>query len=211
MERYSRCRLHINSLDILRSDVEWKSGHLAGFDASLENVQLPFQLWQQQQTTFFLSKKASPSMMTCLSTQYSVKPSTGTNPDWKFLYAMATRRYPNERDGNTKLSWTRTTYDVQGIKWITESQDENLPATRLIPWLTQLQQASIHRLNIERSPTHQLAKKPYWQVSGLHVEGHQVQLLQDRKLGLWQDRIQWPVPMMPSGLHSRCSACGWNE
>ncbi|MEZ9856660.1 AsmA family protein, partial [Vibrio breoganii] len=35
----------------------------------------------------------------------------------------------------------------------------------------------------------QLAQTPYWQVSGLHVEGHQVQLLQDRKLGLWQGKL----------------------
>ena len=79
--------------------------------------------------------------------------------------------------------------DIQGIKWITEDQDNHLPAARLIPWLTELQQASIDQLNVERTQLIQLADKPYWQVSGLHVEGHHVQLLQDRKLGLWQGKL----------------------
>ncbi|MDN2667436.1 AsmA family protein [Vibrio sp. 14N.309.X.WAT.E.F5] len=180
---------HINSLDILRSDVEWKSGHLAGFDASLENVQLPFQLWQQQQATFSLQAEGvtiDDDLFVDPSIQLNLQPEQILIEDF----------YTQWRQGSIQMNGTITPssvelaqLDVQGIKWITESQDENLPATRLIPWLTQLQQASIHRLNIERSQLIQLAKKPYWQVSGLHVEGHQVQLLQDRKLGLWQGKL----------------------
>ncbi|MFA0148029.1 AsmA family protein [Vibrio lentus] len=180
---------HINSLDILRSDVEWKSGHLAGFDASLENVQLPFQLWQQQQATFSLQAEGvtiDDDLFVDPSIQLNLQPEQILIEDF----------YTQWRQGSIQMNGTVTPnsvelaqLDVQGIKWITESQYENLPATRLIPWLTQLQQASIHRLNIERSQLIQLAKKPYWQVSGLHVEGHQVQLLQDRKLGLWQGKL----------------------
>ncbi|OED69631.1 hypothetical protein A165_00455 [Vibrio tasmaniensis ZS-17] len=180
---------HINSLDILRSDVEWKSGHLAGFDASLENVQLPFQLWQQQQATFSLQAEGvtiDDDLFVDPSIQLNLQPEQILIEDF----------YTQWRQGSIQMNGTVTPssvelaqLDVQGIKWITESQDEKLPATRLIPWLTQLQQASIHRLNIERSQLIQLAKKPYWQVSGLHVEGHQVQLLQDRKLGLWQGKL----------------------
>ncbi|MCZ8502005.1 AsmA family protein [Vibrio lentus] len=180
---------HINSLDILRSDVEWKSGHLAGFDASLENVQLPFQLWQQQQATFSLQAEGvtiDDDLFVDPSIQLNLQPEQILIEDF----------YTQWRQGSIQMNGTVTPssvelaqLDVQGIKWITESQDENLPATRLIPWLTQLQQASIHRLNIERSQLIQLAKKPYWQVSGLHIEGHQVQLLQDRKLGLWQGKL----------------------
>ncbi|MFA0000359.1 AsmA family protein [Vibrio lentus] len=180
---------HINSLDILRSDVEWKSGHLAGFDASLENVQLPFQLWKQQQATFSLQAEGvtiDDDLFVDPSIQLNLQPEQILIEDF----------YTQWRQGSIQINGTVTPssvelaqLDVQGIKWITESQGENLPATRLIPWLTQLQQASIHRLNIERSQLIQLAKKPYWQVSGLHVEGHQVQLLQDRKLGLWQGKL----------------------
>ncbi|MFA0012789.1 AsmA family protein [Vibrio lentus] len=180
---------HINSLDILRSDVEWKNGHLAGFDASLENVQLPFQLWQQQQATFSLQAEGvtiDDDLFVDPSIQLSLQPEQILIEDF----------YTQWRQGSIQMngvltpsSVELTQLDVQGIKWITESQDENLPVTRLMPWLTQLQQASIHRLNIERSQLIQLAKKPYWQVSGLHVEGHQVQLLQDRKLGLWQGKL----------------------
>ncbi len=101
---------HINSLDILRSDVEWKSGHLAGFDASLENVQLPFQLWQQQQATFSLQAEGvTIMMMTCLSTRGIQLNLRRNRSDWGFLYAMATRQYQMNRTV-TQLSWTRTTW-----------------------------------------------------------------------------------------------------
>lgn len=180
---------HINSLDILRSDVEWKNGHLAGFDASLENVQLPFQLWQQQHATFSLQAEG-----VTIDDDLFIDPSIQLNlqPEQILIEDFYTQWRQGSIQTNgvvTPSSVELAQLDIQGIKWITESQDENLPATRLIPWLTQLQQASIHRLNIERSQLIQLAKKPYWQVSGLHVEGHQVQLLQDRKLGLWQGKL----------------------
>ena len=41
---------HINNLDVLHSDIEWPSGHLAAFDASLENIQLPFELYTTEST-----------------------------------------------------------------------------------------------------------------------------------------------------------------
>ena len=180
---------HINSLDILRSDVEWKSGHLAGFDASLENIQLPFQLWQQQQATFSLQAEGIT-----IDDDLFVDPTIQLNLQPKQI--LIEDFYTQWRQGSLQMNGVVTPssvelaqLDIQGIKWMTESQNDNLAATRLIPWLTQLQQASIHRLNVKRSQLIQLTKQPYWQVSGLHVEGHQIQWLQDRKLGLWQGKL----------------------
>ncbi|WKY58185.1 AsmA family protein [Vibrio sp. SNU_ST1] len=180
---------HINSLDILRSDVEWQDGHFAAFDASLENIQLPFELWKQQKAIFSLQAEG-----VSIDDDMFIEPSIKLNLDPNQI--LIEDLYTQFLQGTVQLNGTVTPnsielaqLDLQGIKWLTESQDSPLPATRLIPWLTQLQSVEISRLNIERSQLIQLAQKPYWQVSGLHIEGYQVQLLQDRKLGLWQGKL----------------------
>ncbi|MEZ8856665.1 AsmA family protein [Vibrio atlanticus] len=180
---------HINSLDILRSDVEWQDGHFAAFDASLENIQLPFELWKQQKAIFSLQAEG-----VSIDDDMFIEPSIKLNLDPNQI--LIEDLYTQFLQGTVQLNGTVTPnsielaqLDLQGIKWLTESQDSPLPATRLIPWLTQLQSVEISRINIERSQLIQLAQKPYWQVSGLHIEGYHVQLLQDRKLGLWQGKL----------------------
>ncbi|MEZ8721239.1 AsmA family protein [Vibrio pomeroyi] len=180
---------HINSLDILRSDIDWKDGHLVAFDASLENIQLPFELWKQQKAIFSLQAEG-----VTLDNDQFIDPSLklNLNPNQILVEDFYTQFLQGSIQLNGKVTPTAidlAQLDIQGIKWITESQDNHLPAARLIPWLTELQQASIDRLNVERTQLIQLTNKPYWQVSGLHVEGHHVQLLQDRKLGLWQGKL----------------------
>ncbi|MFA0381569.1 AsmA family protein [Vibrio sp. 10N.222.54.A3] len=180
---------HINSLDILRSDVEWQDGHLAAFDASLENIQLPFEIWKQQKGIFSLQAEG-----VTIDDDMFIEPSLKLNLETNQI--LIEDFYTQFLQGTVQLngevapsSIQLAQLDLQGIKWITENQDSPLPAARLLPWLTQLQNVEINRLNIERSQLIQLAQTPYWQVSGLHVEGHQVQLLQDRKLGLWQGKL----------------------
>nr|WP_248373609.1 AsmA family protein [Vibrio cyclitrophicus] len=180
---------HINSLDILRSDIEWKDGHLAAFDASLENIQLPFELWNQQKAILSLQAEG-----VTIDDDMFIEPSLKLNLEANQI--LIDDFYTQFLQGTVQLNGEVTPssiqlvqFDLQGIKWITENQDSPLPAARLLPWLTQLQNVEISQLNIERSQLIQLAQKPYWQVSGLHVEGHQVQLLQDRKLGLWQGKL----------------------
>ncbi|UPR35901.1 AsmA family protein [Vibrio cyclitrophicus] len=180
---------HINSLDILRSDIEWKDGHFAAFDASLENIQLPFELWNQQKAILSLQAEGvtiDGDMFIDPSVKLSLQPNQILIEDFYTQFLQGTVQLNGEV---TPSSIQLVQFDLQGIKWITENQDSPLPAARLLPWLTQLQNVEISQLNIERSQLIQLAQKPYWQVSGLHVEGHQVQLLQDRKLGLWQGKL----------------------
>ncbi|KAA8671066.1 AsmA family protein [Vibrio gigantis] len=180
---------HINSLDILRSDVEWENGHLVAFDASLENIQLPFELWKQQKAIFSLQAEGV-TLDDDIFIEPNIKLNLETNQilieDFYTQFLQGTVQFNGEV---TPSSIKLAQLDLQGIKWVTENQDKPLPAARLLPWLKELQQASIDRLNVERTQLIQLAQKPYWQVSGLHMEGHQVQLLKDRKLGLWQGKL----------------------
>ncbi|MEC7939691.1 MAG: AsmA family protein [Pseudomonadota bacterium] len=180
---------HINNLDVLHSDIEWPSGHLAAFDASLENIQLPFELWRQQKALFSLQAEGvtvDDDIFIGLNIKLSLEPNQILIEDFYTQFLQGTVQLNGEV---TSSSIRLAQLDLQGIKWITDSQNKPQPVARLSPWLKELQQASIDRLNVERTQIIQLAQKPYWQVSGLHIEGHQVQLLQDRKLGLWQGEL----------------------
>lgn len=180
---------HINSLDILRSDIEWQSGHLAAFDASLENIKLPFELWRQQKALFSLQAEGvtvDDDMFVEPNIKLSLEPNQILIEDFYTQFLQGTVQLNGEI---TPSSIRLAQLDLQGIKWVTDSQNKPQPVARLSPWFKELQQASIERLNVERTQLIQLAQKPYWQVSGLHIEGHQVQLLQDRKLGLWQGKL----------------------
>ncbi|WP_373941980.1 AsmA family protein [Vibrio chagasii] len=180
---------HINSLDILRSDIEWPGRHLAAFDASLENIKLPFEIWRQQKAVFSLQAEGvtvDDDIFIEPNIKLSLEPNQILIEDFYTQFLQGTVQLNGEV---TPSSIRLAQLDLQGIKWVTESQNKTQRVARLSPWLKELQQASIERLNVERTQLIQLAQKPYWQVSGLYIEGHQVQLLQDRKLGLWQGEL----------------------
>ncbi|WP_299687119.1 AsmA family protein [uncultured Vibrio sp.] len=180
---------HINSLDMLRSDIEWQEGHLAAFDISLENFQLPFELWEQQQATLSLQAESvviDDDRFIEPSVKLSLKPDQILIEDFYTQLLQGTVQLHGEV---TPHAVELAQLDIQGLKWITEDSKAPLPVARLAPWIAQLQQASIEQLNVERSQLIQLADKPYWQVSGLHVEGHQLQLLRNSTLGLWQGQL----------------------
>ncbi|MFV8461481.1 AsmA family protein [Vibrio campbellii] len=180
---------HINSLDILRSDIEWPSGHLAAFDASLENIELPFELWRQKKALFSLQAEGvtvDDDMFVEPNIKLSLEPKQIQIEDFYAQILQGTVQLNGEV---TPSSIELAQLDLQGIKWVTDSQNKPQPVAHLSPWFKELQQASIERLNVERTQLIQLAQKPYWQVSGLHIEGHQVQLLQDSKLGLWKGKL----------------------
>jgi hypothetical protein len=79
--------------------------------------------------------------------------------------------------------------DVRGVKWVTESAKEQEPLRILQPWLQRIESLSISRLNVERSQRIQLANQPYWQVSGLHIEGQGLTLIEQSKWGLWEGEL----------------------
>ncbi|MBJ6977512.1 AsmA family protein, partial [Vibrio cholerae] len=64
--------------------------------------------------------------------------------------------------------WQLDTASVQGLKWVIQSDDNK-------DWwkaaTSALQEVDIQELDIERSQIIQLAHEPFWQLSGLNVEG----------------------------------------
>ncbi|GMM89576.1 AsmA family protein [Vibrio fortis] len=180
---------HINSLDILKSDIAWQDGHLAAFSASFENIQLPFRVWQQQQGYFSLQAES-----------LSLQDEQWIEPNLKLTLQddqiEINDFYSQWQQGSVQLngqigprSIKLQELDVRGVKWVTESAEEQEPLRILQPWLQGIEFLSISRLNVERSQRIQLANQPYWQVSGLHIEGQGLTLIEQGKWGLWEGEL----------------------
>ena len=180
---------HINSLDVLKSDIAWQGVHLAAFSASFENIHLPFKIWQQQQGYFSLQAES-----------LSLQDEQWIEPNLKLTlqqdHIEINDFYSQWQQGSIQLngqigprSIKLQELDVRGVKWVTESEEKKEPLEVLQPWLQEINSLSISRLNVERSQRIQLANHPYWQVSGLHIEGQELTLIEQGKWGLWEGEL----------------------
>ncbi|EIE1227046.1 AsmA family protein [Vibrio vulnificus] len=186
-ERFGSQITHINSLDILRSSLALEDYRLINFELSSENLTLPFSLWQQQQGLISFSAES-------VQDQHNV----WVEPRIKLTLAPNTINVEEAsaqwQQGNLLFSGTikpdAIALDqlmVNNVKWAAEQPGEG---AWLWQWLEKASYVSVERLNIERSQFIQLIRQPYWQLSGLNIDGEKLRLKQEQQLGLWQGKLR---------------------
>ncbi|EGR0669795.1 AsmA family protein [Vibrio vulnificus] len=186
-ERFGSQITHINSLDILRSSLALEDYRLINFELSSENLTLPFSLWQQQQGLISFSAES-------VQDQHNV----WVEPRIKLTLAPNTINVEEAsaqwQQGNLLFSGTikpdAIALDqlmVNNVKWAAEQPGEG---AWLWQWLENASYVSVERLNIERSQFIQLIRQPYWQLSGLNIDGEKLWLKQEQQLGLWQGKLR---------------------
>ncbi|HAS8122288.1 TPA: AsmA family protein [Vibrio vulnificus] len=186
-ERFGSQVTHINSLDILRSSLALEDYRLINFELSSENLTLPFSLWQQQQGLISFSAES-------VQDQHNV----WVEPRIKLTLAPNTINVEEAsaqwQQGNLLFSGTikpdAIALDqlmVNNVKWAAEQPGEG---AWLWHWLENASYVSVERLNIERSQFIQLIRQPYWQLSGLNIDGEKLRLKQEQQLGLWQGKLR---------------------
>ncbi|EHH1180274.1 AsmA family protein [Vibrio vulnificus] len=186
-KRFGSQITHINSLDILRSSLALEDYRLINFELSSENLTLPFSLWQQQQGLISFSAES-------VQDQHNV----WVEPRIKLTLAPNTINVEEAsaqwQQGNLLFSGTikpdAIALDqlmVNNVKWAAEQPGEG---AWLWQWLENASYVSVERLNIERSQFIQLIRQPYWQLSGLNIDGEKLRLKQEQQLGLWQGKLR---------------------
>ncbi|MCA3893609.1 AsmA family protein [Vibrio vulnificus] len=186
-ERFESQITHINSLDILRSSLALEDYRLINFELSSENLTLPFSLWQQQQGLISFSAES-------VQDQHNV----WVEPRIKLTLDPNTINVEEAsaqwQQGNLLFSGTikpdAIALDqlmVNNVKWAAEQPGEG---AWLWQWLENASYVSVERLNIERSQFIQLIRQPYWQLSGLNIDGEKLRLKQEQQLGLWQGKLR---------------------
>ncbi|MFW8629054.1 AsmA family protein [Vibrio natriegens] len=172
---------HINSLDLLNADIEWGDWHWQNLELSLEDASLPLSLWQTQAQISLQADSVSFQEQTAIEPRLSAV-MTPSQIELKELYL-------DWQQGRVQISgqfqptqWQIDNASIYGLKWAMkpdESSDWWQAATKA------LNEVTINQLDIEHSQIIQISQQPYWQVSGLNLEGRQLAL---KRLG-----NQWAV------------------
>ena len=176
----------INSLDILKSNLTLHGASFVNLDASFENVLLQHSIWQQQQA--YLSFNAD-------SIRYHQQ-------QWVEPTATLTLTPQNIAIEELDSDWQQGRIQLKGeiepnsialeylkltrMKWLEQAQTELLSAWNQVK---QLQALRIDTLDINNLQIIQLESKPFWQVSGLNLDGKQLELIRDGQVGLWQGKV----------------------
>ena len=177
----------INSLDLLKSNLNYQGIELLNLDLSLENFNLAHSWWQQPNG--YLSFNADTLQY---QDQQWVEPSAT-------LYLTPNKIEIAELDtdwqqGRVQLQGAFSPNQIElkylslsGVKWL-DANAEKL--ARIEQWSHSLEQLSIERLDIRNAQLIQIEQEPFWQASGLNIEGKQLILKQQGEFGLWRGSLQ---------------------
>lgn len=178
---------HINSLDILNSSFNYRHWRFEHLDASLENLDLTQPVWQQQSGyASFDAENIGNGELQLFS------------PTAKLAFASNQIRIEefdaDFKQGRVQLQGTVSPQTISlsqlklaGIKWLEQTE-------QLIPNLKKATAAvkhlAIDQLEVENSQFIQVEKQPYWQVSGLNIEGSDLTLIDQDKHGLLEGKLE---------------------
>ncbi|MGO1295674.1 MAG: AsmA family protein [Vibrio sp.] len=175
---------HINSLDILNSQLELGSVILNNADLSIENWTIN-PLWQTQGELSLHADNAKWKGMTWIEPDLKLTISPGKITINDFIADIW--------QGNLQLAGTVTAnklhlsqLNINGVRWYGE-HDEDFPmlSPEDLPWPT----IQIDQLAFNNAQLVQLQHKPFWQLSGFSIHGQNLTLRHDTQFGLWQGKI----------------------
>ncbi|ENK2080121.1 AsmA family protein [Vibrio alginolyticus] len=181
---------HINSLDLLNADIEWGDWHWQNLDLSVENATLPLSLWKTKAQVSLQADSVRFQQQTAIEPRLSAAIEPGViqlnelSLDWQQGRVQVSGLF-------TPTQWKLKEASIQGLKWATQPEDN-------LNWwhaaTSELEHVAIERLDIERSQIIQLSHEPYWQLSGLNIEGQQLDIKQSaQRWGLWQGELEVSV------------------
>ncbi|MGF1778620.1 AsmA family protein [Vibrio nomapromontoriensis] len=179
---------HINSVDLLHANLRFNDVKVENLNASFEQIDLRHSIWEQIDA--YVSFDAD-------SIQYQslqfIEPT---------VEVIAGKGVINLKDIDSTLEQGRIQLAgvwqpnaialdrvvIDGVKVYEETQQNALQSLfKLLP-LTDLNQLSINHLTVGRGQWIQTEDKPNWQVSGLNLEGNNLELIQKGQWGLWQGK-----------------------
>lgn len=178
---------NINSLDILNSSIETPWGDINNGNLSIENIRPHKTIWQQNDG--YISFSADSLQ---LFEKLWINPTVASHFDndlvtLKELSVEFEQGLLQSEGELTPKSLHLKRFDVDGVKWIYESDFHAAPVKY---YLEHLQELHIDDFSVQRSQFIQLAHTPNWQISGLSIKGKDLTLLQGGKKGLWQGDIR---------------------
>ncbi len=181
---------HINSLDLLNADIEWGDWHWQNLELSLEDAALPLSLWHTQAQISLQADSVRFQDQTAIEPRLSATMTPG-QIDLKELYLDWQQGRVQVSGQFQPTQWQIETASIQGLKWAIQPDESSdwWQATT-----NELREVTIDQLDIEHSQIIQISQQPYWQVSGLNLEGRQLEI---KRLGtrwaVWNGNLDLSV------------------
>ncbi|WP_404972014.1 AsmA family protein [Vibrio campbellii] len=181
---------HINSLDLLNADIEYGDWHWQNLELSLENASLPLSLWGTTAQLSLQADSVSFQDQTAIEPRLNATLKPGSiqlqelSLDWQQGRVQVSGEFEPEH-------WKINNATISGLKWAIQPDDK-------VDWwqkaTERLQQVDVKQLEIERSQVIQLSKQPYWQLSGLNLEGDQLEVKHNNgHWGIWSGKLDASV------------------
>ncbi len=176
---------HINSLDLLNSQLTSHGVTWENLNLSLEDYRLSTTVWQQPQGYLSLNADSAQWRETLW-----VEPSAELtfNPNGIEIEGH-TQVWQGDVQLQGKLSQHSIELDqltISGVKWIAEQPEDLQLLTQALPAWQHLQ---IEHLDINNLQLIQTAQRPFWQLSGLNADGERLQWIKQGAWGFWQGQL----------------------
>lgn len=181
---------HINSLDLLNADIEYGDWHWQNLELSVENASLPLSLWSTTAQISLQADSVSFQDQTAVEPRLNAQLKPGAvklqelSLDWQQGSVQVSGDFEPDH-------WKINNATISGLKWAIQPDDKTdwwQKATE------KLQQVDVKQLEIERSQVIQLSKQPYWQLSGLNLEGDQLEVKHSNgHWGIWNGKLDASV------------------
>lgn len=181
---------HINSLDLLNADIEYGDWHWQNLELSVENASLPLSLWRTTAQISLQADSVSFQDQTAVEPRLNAQLKPGSvklqelSLDWQQGSVQVSGDFEPDH-------WKINNATISGLKWAIQPDDKTdwwQKATE------KLQQVDVKQLEIERSQVIQLSKQPYWQLSGLNLEGDQLEVKHNNgHWGIWSGKLDASV------------------
>ncbi|WP_264404083.1 AsmA family protein [Vibrio owensii] len=181
---------HINSLDLLNADIEYGDWHWQNLELSVENASLPLSLWSTTAQISLQADSVSFQDQTAVEPRLNAQLKPGSiklqelSLDWQQGSVQVSGDFEPDH-------WKINNATISGLKWAIQPDDKTnwwQKATE------RLQQVDVKQLEIERSQVIQLSKQPYWQLSGLNLEGEQLEVKHSNgHWGIWSGKLDASV------------------
>lgn len=177
---------HINSLDVLNSNLQLAGTRLTNVALSLENLTLDHSLWQQEDGYVSLNAESvdwhglqwiDPTL------KLALRPGRITISD----FATELLQGSIQLSGDLQPSGIHLQQlSASGIKWFAEKPHDWAWLEGDLPELNNL---TIDRWDLNNLQLIQLTHKPFWQLSGVNVEGRNTELNRAGRWGLWNGQL----------------------
>ncbi|WP_274883430.1 AsmA family protein [Vibrio harveyi] len=181
---------HINSLDLLNADIEYGDWHWHNLELSVENASLPLSFWKTTAQVSLQADSVSFQDQTAVEPRLNaqLKPESIQLQELSFDWQQGSVQVSGEFEPQ---HWKINSATINGLKWAIQPDDKT-------DWwqiaTERLQQVDVKQLEIERSQVIQLSKQPYWQLSGLNLEGDQLEVKhRNGHWGIWNGKLDASV------------------